>query len=243
MPSNEKMISILTINQFVDEMEKLYEVEGIGYMKVLEKAKEMKKDKQDWDNLMEFTSTLSGGPADPEDIKEYINGVNKYNEELKKENEKLHTKSSELQLSWVSSLIKLKEENDELKEAIKDKNALLLKLGEQEKISNVKTDLIENLFSKMVEEGDIDDGFSISKEYGHKYIDEWNKIYEDIIKDTIKVMNENELDDGVYLKFNGCDCIEFCAKESDEEEEEDSDYSDEDITHHNELDDAPQNDF
>ena len=46
MPSNEKMISTLTINQFVDEMEKIYDVEGIGYMKVLEKAKEMKKENE-----------------------------------------------------------------------------------------------------------------------------------------------------------------------------------------------------
>ena len=119
----------------------------------------------------------------------------------------------------------MKEENEKLKEAIQDKNALLLKWGEQEKISNVKTDLINELFSKIIKDADIDDGIGISKEYGNKYIDEWNKIYEDIIKDTIKVMNENDfwLDGGLYLKFHNCDNIEFCVMNSDSDSEEDSD--------------------
>ena len=51
----------LTINQFLDEMEKIYDVEGIGYMKVLEKAKEMKKENEE---------------------------LKKENEKLKKENER-----------------------------------------------------------------------------------------------------------------------------------------------------------
>tara|TARA_R100000541_G_scaffold59023_1_gene71499 strand:- start:56 stop:484 length:429 start_codon:yes stop_codon:yes gene_type:complete len=120
----------------------------------------------------------------------------------------------------------MKEENEKLKESIQDKNTLLLKWGEQEKISNAKSDLIYNLFSKIIEDADIDDGISISKGYGNKYIDEWNKIYEDIIKDTIKVMNKCELvDDGVYLEFNSCNCIEFNIVDivDDECEEEDSD--------------------
>lgn len=113
---------------------------------------------------------------------------------------------------------KLKTENEKLKEEIKENEGY----EQMKKISNVKTDLINELFSKMVQEADIDDGISISKEYGNKYIDEWNKIYEDIIKDTIKVMNECELDDDrVYLQFHACDCIEFCVKDTSEEEETD----------------------
>ena len=109
----------------------------------------------------------------------------------------------------------------ELKEAIQDKNALMLKWGEQEKISNVKTDLINELFSKIIKDADIDDGISISKEYGNKYIDEWNKMYEDIIKKTIEVMNHNEFDcDELYLKFHTCDNIVFRNPENDEEEPE-----------------------
>ena len=108
---------------------------------------------------------------------------------------------------------------------MKAENKQLNKANEElKKISNVKTDLINELFSKIIQEADIDDGISISKEYGNKYIDEWNKIYEDIIKDTIKVMNEHELEtDGVYLKFNSCNCIEFISHPSTSDEEEDSD--------------------
>lgn len=44
---------------------------------------------EDWANLMDFTSSLTGSPCDPEDIKDYINCVNSMVTELKKENEKL----------------------------------------------------------------------------------------------------------------------------------------------------------
>ena len=125
----------------------------------------------------------------------------------------------------------LKKENAELEEANEELEEKNEELGDEnvklKKISNVKTDLINELFSKIVKNADIDDGISISKEYGNKYIDEWNKIYEDIIKDTIKVMNENELvDGGLYLEFLACNCIEFCVMNSDSEEEEEDYDSD-----------------
>lgn len=110
----------------------------------------------------------------------------------------------------------LKEENEELKE----------EKEELKKVSNVKTNLIENLFAKMSRNDDIDDGISIIKDYGHKYIDEWNKIYEDIIKETINTINKCEFDDGhVYLQFNSCDNIEFCIKDSEEEDSDEEDGS------------------
>ena len=109
---------------------------------------------------------------------------------------------------------KMKKENEELKKENEEKDQM-------NKISNVKTDLINELFSKIIKDADIDDGISISKEYGNKYIDEWNKIYEDIIKKTIETMNHNEFDcDELYLKFHTCDNIEFCNPETDAEEED-----------------------
>ena len=45
-------------------------------------------------------------------------------------------------------------------------------------------------------------------------------MYEDLIKDTIKVMNEHELDYGLYLEFHDCNCIEFCMIDSDDEDDE-----------------------
>ena len=126
-------------------------------------------------------------------------------------------------------IVELKEENKKIKRA-NELNSELWDtsqkcIGELEKekdqmnkISNVKTDLINNLFSKIVGHADIDDGISISKDYGDKYIDEWNKIYEDLIKDTIKEMNEYELD--CVLKFHDCGNIEFCMEDSDDDSDD-----------------------
>jgi hypothetical protein len=140
----------------------------------------------------------------------------------------IHRQANELLMVKIISMDdieenkKLKEENKKLKE---ENEQLKKEKFKQQKISNVKTDLIQNLFSKMVQNADIDDGLSISKEYGNKYIDEWNGIYHDIIKQTIDTINKCELDDDqVYLQFHDCNNIEFCMKESEEEEsDEESD--------------------
>lgn len=109
----------------------------------------------------------------------------------------------------------LEEEIEELKE--ENKNL--------KKVSGVKTDLILNLFQEMVEKADIDDGLSISKKYGHKYIDEWNKTYDDLIKETIDTINKCHFDPtggDLYLQFYNHDNIEFRFHNGSEEESEDS---------------------
>jgi len=102
-------------------------------------------------------------------------------------------------------------------------------LFELQKVSNTKTNLIENLFIKIVKDSDMDDGISLSKDYGHKYIDEWNIMYHKLLDDVIKTINECELDeDNVYLQFHPYDYnnIEYCIKEEDEEDEEEEDETD-----------------
>jgi chromosome segregation ATPase len=164
------------------------------------------------DDIAEFAKELQN------DYKKHIKEI----EELKKENDKLKKEIIKKDGDIFDKDFVLPKLNKRINE-LEMENAELEEANEElKKISNVKTDLINELFSKMVQEADIDDGISISKEYGNKYIDEWNKIYEDIIKDTIKVMNECELDDDrVYLQFHACDCIEFCVKDTSEEEETD----------------------
>ena len=106
-----------------------------------------------------------------------------------------------------------------------DKQIVKLKeeLFELQKVSNVKTNLIENLFCKIVKDADLDDGICLSKEYGHKYIDSWNITYHKLLDDVIKTINECEFDeDNLYLKFHPHDYnnIEFRTKEEDGEEKE-----------------------
>tara|TARA_R110000824_G_scaffold9030_7_gene40819 strand:+ start:29 stop:808 length:780 start_codon:yes stop_codon:yes gene_type:complete len=250
----------LTIDQFLDEMEKIYGVEGIGYMKVLEKAKEMKKEKE---ILKKENAELEEANAELEEanvelrrenaeLEEANMELGEESEEIEKENVKLKNKISKITsiltkpsnigyVQKIKNVLEVIGNDEEVKdgkptfrqlyenqnmefEGQKNKISYLEKEIEKlKKISNVKTDLIENLFSKIVKKADIDDGISISKEYGHKYIDEWNKMYEDLIKDTIKVMNEHELDYGLYLEFHDCNCIEFCVMNSDSDSEEDGD--------------------
>jgi len=110
-------------------------------------------------------------------------------------------------------------ENEGLCDKIKALKKENVELNKIEKVSNVKSDLINELFSKMVHTADINDGISISNKYGDKYLKGWNKIYEDIIKDTIDIINEYELyNNNVYLYFNNCSDIEFCVYYSSDEE-------------------------
>ena len=161
------------------------------------------------------------------------NKMKKENEELKEQRDKVISLSEqtirEIKQKYQEKIDDIAEFAKELQNDYK-KHIMEIEEPKKEnegyeqmkKIFNVKTDLINELFSKIIKDADIDDGIGISKEYGNKYIDEWNKIYEDIIKDTIETMNHNEFDcDELYLKFHTCDNIEFCNPETDEEEDSD----------------------
>ena len=128
MSSNEKMISILTINQFVDEMEKLYEVEGIGYMKVLEKAKEMKKENEELKNKY-----LSQDESD-----EFSGIVYEYMEKVKKENDERRKflKKASTSMEKMDNIIKgQKKENEKQKKEIE----YFKRIVEEEQDSHSKT--------------------------------------------------------------------------------------------------------
>lgn len=55
-------------------------------LSIIKKLEEENEElKRDWANLMDFTSSLTGSPCDPEDIKDYINRVNSMVTELKRD--------------------------------------------------------------------------------------------------------------------------------------------------------------
>ena len=71
---------------------------------------------EDWANLTDFTSSLTGSPCDPEDIKEYINRINSMVTELKKENDNLknnETIREELIVDMKAEITYLKKEEEE----------------------------------------------------------------------------------------------------------------------------------
>ena len=59
------------------------------------------------------------------------------------------------------------------------------------KKSNAKSDIIRNMFDCIIKYANIDDGFYIHREWGHKYIDDWNDIVSIEIKEAIKDINED----------------------------------------------------
>ena len=104
--------------------------------------------------------------------------------------------------SSVKVLAELEQENrfhrlatcgmDEEIEKLKKENL------ELSKKSNAKSDIIRNMMDKIVAEatsGDLDDGFYISREWGNKYIDEWNKIVSEELNEVIKDINRQNYED------------------------------------------------
>lgn len=86
-------------------------------------------------------------------------------------------------------------ENVELKEEIK----------RLKKVSDIKTDLNRNLLcdviqlNRVIEEIKDDTPFSpergtvaVYKQYGHQFIDEWNKIYNKLVQDLLETLNKYE---------------------------------------------------
>ena len=137
--------------------------------------------------------------------------------ELKAKYEQEDRKKASAIADGCMKVVELEMENKKLKaenEKLKSEN---IKLSKE---SMVQSDLINNLFAHKIRDANIDDGISISDNYGNKYIDKWNKDYDDLIKEHIEIMNECELDESINLVFHGRDNIEFEFVESDESDEE-----------------------
>jgi len=141
-----------------------------------------------------------------QNLQNTITRKNKLIKSLEEENEGLKGKIFELQNP-------VKEDHPDAEEDIKELKRKCL----------VQDDLINNLLADKVKNMDIDDGLCISKEYGHKYIDQWNKDYLELIKEHIEVMNKCELDggySGIKLVVHSHDNIYVETIESDEDEDE-----------------------
>ena len=199
-------------NVITENFDKIY-AEGFeeghteGYDDMIKEIEELKEE-----NVTEFLSLLDNMAVMEREIEKLNDKISKITSILTKPSKIGYVKKIKNVLEVIG--------DDEKSKKKPSYEELGNEIEELKKVSNVKTDLINELFCKIVKKADIDDGISITREYGHKYIDEWNKMYEDLIKDTINVMNECELvDDGVYLEFHKCDNIEFCMKEDSNEED------------------------
>ena len=132
---NENKKTIMDIDSFIDELEKVCECTFTGYMKCLEKVKELKAEneklKQDTDVLVKGMETLQNkymNECSPKLIAERDTYKMK-NDKLKAENEKLKNKTLDNPQKSFDAMCKvvvelqdqiktLKEENEELEEQV-----------------------------------------------------------------------------------------------------------------------------
>ncbi len=209
---------------------------GGGYESVCAILNQHKKFKAENEKLKEQLNTIFPSKTEQAVISKYqVQRTNNLRtiEKLKAENEKLRERNLELSeevekcedetipkehlTEYLDEGCLVAVDKDEYKQLKEENGKLSMK-------SKVQSDLINNLFAHIIREADIDDGISISDEYGCKYIDTWNKEYDELIKEHIETMNECELDysSGVKIVFHSRDCIEFeCVPESDDEVESD----------------------
>ena len=91
---------------------------------------------------------------------------------------------------------------------------------ELSKKSNAKSDIIRNMFDFITEyPEEVQEGFTFKRGWGHKYIDEWNKIVTDEFKEVVKDINEN-LGDEMEWKTDGYEFSLHIKEEEEEAEEE-----------------------
>ena len=168
---------------------------NIQFLKQIEEEKKMKEENQKLKEAND-TFTLGAKRTIESNCKLY-----QENYKLKKENESTKSLCDHFEIlnkKHYDELQELKEENEELT-----------------KKSNAKSDIIRNMFDCIIKYANIDDGFYIHREWGHKYIDEWNDIVSIEINEAIKDINKDE--SGIEWVTDG---YQFDLNIKDEEEEE-----------------------
>ena len=122
----------------------------------------------------------------------------------------------------------LDEENGRSIELIEEKKKLREENRELEMKGNARKDIIRNMFECITADiEEVEDGFYIKRDWGHKYIDKWNEIVSQEYQDALKDINE-ELEgiewvtDGYQFDLNIVE-EDHIPTDSDEEEEEEQD--------------------
>ena len=136
---------------------------------------------------------------------------------------------------WESEIHELQEKNKQLQESDKHLNKCIDSIRDQylevkeknkqlEMKSNAKSDIIKNMFECITADPEeVQDGFYIKRDWGHKYIDTWNEIVTQEYKDALKEINEQL--EGIEWETDGfqfdLNIVDESESEEEEEEEED----------------------
>ena len=114
-----------------------------------------------------------------------------YLKQLEEENKKL--KESDKHLN--KCIDSIRDQYLELKEKLQYENKHFGRLQEENKElemkGNARKDIIKNMFECITADPEeVQDGFYIKRDWGHKYIDTWNEIVTQEYKDALKEINE-----------------------------------------------------
>ncbi len=151
------------------------------------------------------------------EIKHKNEKFEEWGEENKKLKDKLVEKSTsyltkcEIDLLKTKKVYALEEENKKLQEEIK----------QLEMKGNARKDIIKNMFECITADlEEVEDGFTIKRDWGHKYIDTWNEIVTQEYKDALKDINLDKHSEGIEWETDGYQFDLNYVDESEEEEEE-----------------------
>jgi len=161
-----------------------------GMKQLIEEIKELKN----------FVRILKAGKNAKESIIKKLLGEN---QELTQEIKELKERLDIMKATASTHIQEINEVHKEYGDMVKELKAE----------NNTRKDIIYNLFAHTLENTDnLDDGIDVSKEYGQKYIDEWNTIHKEIYTDVVDTMNKSELE-GMHLEYDGHCHFDICVNE------------------------------
>ena len=109
----------------------------------------------------------------------------------------------------------------EVRELKKENKELQKENMELSKKSNAKSDIIRNMFDFITEDPEeVQEGFTINREWGHKYIDGWNDIVSEEMKAVVKDINKELDGDEMEWRTDGYEFSLHIKDESESEDEE-----------------------
>ena len=203
------MSATMTPDECFNEMAKVLgfpKPDETGYIAILEKVKELQEKNDDLENKVLH---LESEKDDMES--EVLDAQDSY--ALQKQTEQVYYHGEPLKCIEDGTPITISDvfPNKFIKELQKENMELSKK-------SNAKSDIIRNMFDFITEyPEEVQEGFTFKRGWGHKYIDEWNKIVTEEIQEAIKDINED--DEHYQIRTNGYQ-FDFHYPESESDDDE-----------------------
>jgi len=194
---------------------------------LIKENKELQEDQLTEENAIQYVY------ENTDEYDDWVKGSTLY-QELQEKNKKLqfdYDTRGDIVKGLKETIDKLKEENKKLEDRavadydtrMKENKKQLQKMKELEMKGNARKDIIKNMFECITADPEeVQDGFYIKRDWGHKYIDTWNEIVSQEYKDALKDINEQL--EGIEWETDGYQFdLNIVDESEDESEDEDPD--------------------